>query len=61
MRHLYTIDLIEKLKEYAINNDIPSMDAGVKEALEEYIIKLDKKSFVRKCWKPPMIRSLCKT
>jgi len=30
------IDLIEKLKEFAKSNYIPSLNAGVKEALEEY-------------------------
>ena len=30
------IELIEKLKEFAKNNYIPSLNAGVKEALEEY-------------------------
>jgi metal-responsive CopG/Arc/MetJ family transcriptional regulator len=36
------VDLIEKLKECAKNDYIPSMNAGVKEALEEYVVKLEK-------------------
>lgn len=36
------IEIIEKYKEYAKNNYIPSLNAGVKEALEEYVIKLEK-------------------
>jgi metal-responsive CopG/Arc/MetJ family transcriptional regulator len=36
------IELIDKYKEYAQNSDIPSMNAGVKEALEEYVVKLEK-------------------
>lgn len=35
-------DLIEKYKEYAKSNDIDSVNAGVKEALQEYSIKIDK-------------------
>lgn len=35
-------DLMEKYKEYAKNNYIPSVNAGVKEALEEYAIIIEK-------------------
>jgi hypothetical protein len=35
-------DLIEKYKDYAINNYIPSVNAGVKEALLEYSGKIEK-------------------
>lgn len=36
------IDLIEKLKEFARSNYIPSLNAGVKEALEEYTKAIEK-------------------
>jgi|WetSurMetagenome_2_1015567.scaffolds.fasta_scaffold1478477_1 predicted DNA-binding protein len=36
------VDLLERLKEYAKNQDIPSLNAGVKEALEEYSKKIEK-------------------
>lgn len=36
------IDLIEKLKEFAKSNYIPSLNAGVKEALEEYAKMVEK-------------------
>jgi DNA replicative helicase MCM subunit Mcm2 (Cdc46/Mcm family) len=35
-------ELIEKYKYYVQKNVIPSMNAGVKEALEEYSIRMDK-------------------
>ena len=35
-------DLMEKYKEYAKSDYIPSVNAGVKEALEEYAIKIEK-------------------
>ena len=35
-------DLMEKYKDYAISNYIPSVNAGVKEALEEYSVKIEK-------------------
>jgi len=36
------VAMLEKLKEYAKNKDIPSLNAGVKEALEEYSKKIEK-------------------
>jgi len=36
------VAMLEKLKEYAKNQDIPSLNAGVKEALEEYSKKIEK-------------------
>jgi len=42
------IDLLEKLKEYAKNDDIPSLNAGVREALEEYAKKIEKEKFRRR-------------
>ncbi|MCF6093243.1 hypothetical protein L1765_04430 [Microaerobacter geothermalis] len=36
------IELIEKYKNYAEQKVIPSMNAGVREALEEYSIKVEK-------------------
>ena len=35
-------DLMEKYKDYAKSNDIPSVNAGVKESLEEYSRKIEK-------------------
>ena len=35
-------ELIEKYKEYADSNILPSLNAGVREALEEYAKKIDK-------------------
>ncbi len=35
-------DLIEKYRDYAKSNYIPSVNAGVKEALEEYSRKIEK-------------------
>lgn len=39
--HLPT-DLIEKYKRFAEENTIPSMNAGVKEALEAYSVRIEK-------------------
>ncbi len=36
------VDLVEKYKAYAQNNYIPSVNAGVREALEEYAAKIEK-------------------
>ncbi|MBM4147390.1 MAG: hypothetical protein FJ240_14145 [Nitrospira sp.] len=36
------VDLLERLKEFAKNRDIPSLNAGVREALEEYSRKVEK-------------------
>lgn len=36
------IEIIEKFKEYAKCNYIPSMNSGVKEALEEFVKKIEK-------------------
>ena len=36
------VDLLERLKVYAKNHEIPSLNAGVKEALEEYSRKIEK-------------------
>lgn len=35
-------EIVEKFKEYAKNNYIPSLNAGVKEALEEYVKRVEK-------------------
>jgi len=35
-------EIIEKFKEYAKSNYIPSLNAGVKEALEEYVKRIEK-------------------
>ena len=36
------VTLLEKIKDYAKNQDIPSLNAGVREALEEYSKKIEK-------------------
>jgi len=36
------VDLLEKYKAYARSNYIPSVNAGVREALEEYAVKIEK-------------------
>ena len=36
------VSLLEKIKDYAKNQDIPSLNAGVREALEEYSKKIEK-------------------
>lgn len=36
------VDLLEELKEYVKDDRIPSVNAGVREALEEYTTKLKK-------------------
>jgi predicted DNA-binding protein len=41
------IDVIEKLKIYANNNYINSMNSGVKEALEDYIKKIEKQKLAK--------------
>lgn len=40
-------DLLEKYRDYAKSNYIASMNAGVKEALEEYAVKIEKEKFKR--------------
>ena len=35
-------ELIEKIKEYARDKDIPSINAGVREALEAYVTRIEK-------------------
>jgi predicted DNA-binding protein len=41
------IDVIEKLKIYANNNYINSMNSGVKEAIEDYIKKIEKQKLAK--------------
>lgn len=38
-------EVVEKIRGYVEDNYIPSLNAGVKEALEEYIVKLDRLKF----------------
>ena len=45
------IDLMEKYKIYAKNNYIPSVSAGVREALEEYSEKIEKEKLKREMMK----------
>ncbi|MBN1468548.1 MAG: hypothetical protein JW924_07465 [Fusobacteriaceae bacterium] len=42
------IEVIEKLKEYAKNNYISSMNSGVKEAIEDYMKKIEKEQLAKK-------------
>lgn len=39
------IELIDKLKNYASEKYIPSLNVGVKEALEEYSVKIEKEKY----------------
>jgi hypothetical protein len=41
------VELLEKFKDYAKNNYIPSLNAGVKEALEEYAGRIDKEKLYK--------------
>lgn len=38
-------DVVDKIRGYVEEDYIPSLNAGVKEALEEYIVKLDRLKF----------------
>ncbi|KGP74802.1 hypothetical protein JT05_13770 [Desulfosporosinus sp. Tol-M] len=55
-------DLMEKYKDYAISNYIPSVNAGVKEALEEYSGKIEreilKKEMLKAAKDPLFIQDL---
>ncbi len=42
------IDLVDKLKVYVKENYIPSLNAGVKEALEHYTTNIDREIFRKK-------------
>ena len=44
-------DLMEKYKIYAKNNYIPSVSAGVREALEEYSVKIEKEKLKKEMMK----------
>lgn len=44
-------ELIDKLKEYAKEEYIPSISAGVREAIEEYTIKLEKEKLYKEMLK----------
>jgi hypothetical protein len=39
------VETMEKFKEYASLEHIPSVNAAVKEALAEYIVKMDREQF----------------
>jgi len=41
------VEVVEKLREYVRDNYIPSLNAGVKEALEEYTVKIERQIFKR--------------
>jgi len=41
------VEVVEKLREYVKDNYIPSLNAGVKEALEEYTVKIERQIFKR--------------
>ncbi len=38
-------EVVDRMRVYVEDNYIPSLNAGVKEALEEYIVKLDRLKF----------------
>ncbi|MDI3548080.1 MAG: hypothetical protein PWR10_1732 [Halanaerobiales bacterium] len=40
-------ELLEKIREYAKMNYIPSINAGVKETLEEYVKKMEKEKLYK--------------
>jgi hypothetical protein len=42
------VDLIEKLRKYARDKEIPSINAGVREALAEYSIKIEQEILHKK-------------
>lgn len=42
------IDLLTRLKDYAKDGEVPSVNAAVKEAIEEYILTMDKKALSKK-------------
>ena len=51
------VDLVDKIKGYAQENHIPSINAGVKEALTEYVCQIDKeilRSKMAKAAKDPL-------
>ena len=51
------VEVVEKLREYVKDDYIPSLNAGVKEALEEYTVKIERQMFkkeMEKASKDPM-------
>jgi len=40
-------ELVEKFKGYAEKECIPSVNAGVREAMEQYVVRLDRELFRR--------------
>ena len=42
------VTLLERMKDYAKNQDIPSLNAGVREALEEYSKKIEKEKLLKR-------------
>ena len=38
------VELLDKYREYAKNKEIPSVNAGVREALEQYSVMMDKQN-----------------
>ena len=41
------VEVVEKLRDYARSKDIPSLNAGVREAIEEYTVKIERERFKR--------------
>ncbi|HIE13166.1 MAG TPA: hypothetical protein EYP63_07055 [Desulfotomaculum sp.] len=39
------VDLLQKLRRFTGGNPIPSLNAGVREALEKYVAELEQKEF----------------
>lgn len=51
------VEVVEKLREYVKDDHIPSLNAGVREALEEYTVKIERSIFkkeMEKASKDPM-------
>ncbi len=42
------IDLLSRLKEYSKEGEVPSVNAAVKEALEEYVKRIDRQALAKK-------------
>ncbi|MCQ1530179.1 hypothetical protein [Lutispora saccharofermentans] len=41
------VEMIDKVREYADDNYITSINAGVKEAIEEYLMRLEKEKLIK--------------
>lgn len=41
------LDLLDRLKEHANEGNVPSVNFAVKEAIETYVVKIDKKNLYK--------------